>query len=99
MDLWTEEGLLQLIELYKEHSVLWNPKDLNYFRKEKKIDAWKEIARLSLGHKSEESCKKKIVSLLASYRKERNKEKASQGTGKGKPLFNLFVEYMLSQYI
>lgn len=51
-------------------------------KKEKKIDAWNEIAS-AIGT-SAEACRKKISSLLVTYRKEKNKVKSSMGTGKGK---------------
>lgn len=68
---WTEETALKLIENYKLYKHLWDPKDREYFKKEKKVAGWNKIAR-AVG-KSAESCKKKVASLLATYRKERNK--------------------------
>jgi hypothetical protein len=82
---WSEESALQLIDMYKTHRVLWDPRDINYFKKDLKEDAWKEIAT-SAGQ-TEDVCKSKIISLLASYRRERSKEKKSKVTGKGKTLF------------
>lgn len=79
---WSEENLLNLVETYKLFQNLWDPKHKDYFNKEKKIDAWNEIA--SAVGKSAEAIKKKISSLLATYRKEKNKVKSSVGTGKGK---------------
>ncbi|KAK9871773.1 hypothetical protein WA026_014228 [Henosepilachna vigintioctopunctata] len=44
-------------------------------------DAWEAIAPQL--ETSSENVKSKISSLLASYRREKNKEKSSKGTGKG----------------
>jgi hypothetical protein len=43
-DHWTEEECFQLIDMYKNFEILWNPKNINYFRKPNKEDAWQEIA-------------------------------------------------------
>jgi hypothetical protein len=77
-----EEKMLNLIELYKKKEVLWNPSDPDHFKKYKKEDAWQEISE-DFGE-SAEVCKKKIISLLSGYRREKSKIKQSQGTGKGK---------------
>lgn len=47
-----------------------------------KEDAWRDIG-CAKGRSAEE-CKNETVSLLASYRREKNKEKKIKGTGKGK---------------
>lgn len=79
--MWSEDKSLELIELYKKKSVLWNPKDPTYFKKPLKNYAWREIAD-SLGIEADE-CKNKMISLLASYRREKAKIKKHLGTGKG----------------
>ncbi len=38
-DQWTEEESFQLIEIYKNFDILWNPKNANHFRKTNKEDA------------------------------------------------------------
>jgi hypothetical protein len=71
-NLW-EECALQLIENYKNYNVLWDPKVNNYLKKNVKEDAWKRIA---LKTKLPEGfCKRKIISLLAPYRREKAKKK------------------------
>jgi hypothetical protein len=51
--------------------VLWKPKDPAYYRKLLKNDAWREIAD-SMKMDAEE-CKNEMISLLASYRREKTK--------------------------
>ncbi|KAL7633564.1 UNVERIFIED_CONTAM: hypothetical protein RMT77_016097 [Armadillidium vulgare] len=80
MDNWAEESSLYLIEVYKSHPMLWDPKDPNYYRKSVKEDAWREISDL-LGQ-SEDKCRNKMLSLLSSYRRERAKENKLKGTYK-----------------
>ncbi|GFR13851.1 MADF domain-containing protein [Trichonephila clavata] len=70
---WSQENLLKLIDLYKTKSLLWHPKHPDYFKKKLKEDAWREIGNeLNV---SADQCKKKMVCLLASHRRERNKIK------------------------
>jgi hypothetical protein len=57
--------------VYKNRPVLWKPKDPAYYRKPLQNDAWREIAD-SMKMDAEE-CKNKMISLLASYRKENAK--------------------------
>lgn len=85
---WPEETSLILVEIYKSFKNLWDPKDKDYFKKDKKVDSWNDVA--SAVGKSSEACKKKISTLLATYRKEKNKVKASMGTGKGNILLYYF---------
>lgn len=78
---WTEEKCLNLIEIYQNYPVLWDPKDSNYYKKNLKADAWENIGQ-AMGIPAE-SCKKKFITLLACYRREKMKTKNSHGTGKG----------------
>lgn len=91
MDDWTEETVLQFIAMYRTKTVLWDPTDKDYYKKHMKEDAWQNIA-ISVG-KMADVCKKKLVSLLASHRREKAKENASTGTGKGK--FWLHINYII----
>lgn len=79
---WTEETVLNFIELYRSKEILWDPQYPQYYNKVKKNDAWYEIARVM--NTSPDECKKKMNGLLSSLRRERAKIKKSQGTGKGK---------------
>lgn len=79
---WTHENIEQLVDLYREKPELWNPKDNNYHLKNKKHDAWIQIATVM--KQDVASIKSKISSLLSSYRREKSKIKKSMGTGKGR---------------
>lgn len=90
---WCEEDMLTLIQAYKSFPVLWNPSDKEYFKKPKKMDAWRDIGAVM--DQSESECKRKIISLLSSYRREKAKEKNSTGTGKGKFLNYKYVSHIV----
>lgn len=79
---WTRDNCLQLIDVYEEHEELWNPRHGNYYNKIKKHDAWSAIST-AMGCATEE-VKKKIDSLLSSFRREKAKGTKTVGTGKGK---------------
>lgn len=88
---WTEDECLQLIELYKSKALLWDPKHPKYFKKNLKEESWREIACALGSDRSDVDCKNKIVSLLSSYRREKNKTKQSQSSRKGKVCISLFI--------
>lgn len=69
---WTTEKSLKLIELYRERPLLWDPTDSQYKLGKNKLAAWKEIADLMKTDATE--VKKKTESLLASFRRERQRE-------------------------
>nr|CAH7723793.1 unnamed protein product [Callosobruchus chinensis] len=73
--MWTNEKCLILIGLYESDIVLWDPKYEQYFSRQKKEDAWRDIS-ISMEIDVEE-IKKKMTSLLGSFRRERSKEKIS----------------------
>lgn len=81
---WGQEKCLELIDLYEQYPILWNPKHGFYYNKIKKHDAWVKISDEMQLPKDE--VKKKMESILASFRREKGKGKKSIGTGKGKPL-------------
>ncbi|VVC88876.1 unnamed protein product [Leptidea sinapis] len=62
MSEWSEEKCLSLIDAYREHSVLWNPKDKNYYKKHLKEDAWAIIGGLL--NESGQTCKQKMMPYL-----------------------------------
>jgi len=66
---WSEEETIQLIDIYKSKPLLWNPKYEDHFKKHLKEDAWREIAA-AMADKTIDDCKKKVVCLLASFRRE-----------------------------
>ncbi|XP_037927200.1 uncharacterized protein LOC119661788 [Hermetia illucens] len=76
-----KESLIFLIQKYKDHKLLWDRDHKWYFNKTKKNNAWKAIAD-SIGITAEDA-KKKISSLLGSFRREKSKGFKSIGTGGG----------------
>ncbi|KAL4706211.1 hypothetical protein ACJJTC_018395 [Scirpophaga incertulas] len=70
---------VKLITLYSEHRYLWDPHDPNYVNRVLREQAWMKISEeLDL---SVVELKKKLESLLGSYRREKSREKRSAGTG------------------
>jgi hypothetical protein len=67
---WDDEKCLNLIEIYRNNPLLWDPKDRNYYKKHMKGDAWDEISVAM--HTTGSDCKQKMVSLLASFRRKKN---------------------------
>lgn len=86
---WDHEKCLQLIDLYKEKTELWNPNDNNYHIKTKKHDAWMYIAENM--NCDVDVARQKMTSLLSSFRREKQKVKKTTGTGKGKYLLTSFT--------
>ena len=68
---WSEDLVLQLIEAYRERPVLWDVGHKLFKIKTKRNDVWEELATIFNTDRYEE--KKKINSLLASFRRERRK--------------------------
>ena len=78
---WTDKVCLQLIHLYKLRPILWDPTDPQYKMGKKKLDFWTEISKeLKL---DVNEVKKKMDSLLASFRRERQREASSGRSGAG----------------
>lgn len=88
---WPEETILKMIEVYKTKGLLWNPKDRNYSKKSLRDEAWQEISNEI--NVPEEECKRKMNSLLASYRREKSKIKKSKETEKRK--FHISIKYLI----
>lgn len=78
---WSNSNSIKLINEYKKYECLWNPCHDGYKSKTKKLDAWMEIAQTMGGEVNE--MKKKMESLLSSFRRERQKQEASKRTGSG----------------
>jgi hypothetical protein len=83
MDL-SKEDVLLLIQEYEKKDVLWDSSHRWHFNNEKKMDAWREICNVI--PTTVDDAKRKVASLLGSYRREKSKEIKCQGTGKGKLL-------------
>lgn len=77
-----------LIDLYKEHHLLWNPKHKHYHNNTLREDAWKEISLML--EIPVDKLKTKMKSLMGTYRRERSRQKQSQITGSGMH-FNFFI--------
>ncbi|XP_069696033.1 uncharacterized protein [Periplaneta americana] len=78
---WTQEKTLLLIERYRSKPILWDPRHPQHYNKVNKHEAWQDLAaEMEI---TEEECKRKITSLLASLRREKGKMTKSSGTGKG----------------
>lgn len=69
---WTDELVVKFINEYKDHKCLWDVSDLEYRYSSKKVLAWSDIST-NLGISTDE-LKRKMYSLMASYRRERRKE-------------------------
>lgn len=78
---WDNEDALILIQQYEKHELLWNPKHQQHFNKIKKADAWDDIAKTCSVDVDE--VKKKMSSLLGSFRREKAKGKKTIRTGTG----------------
>ncbi|XP_054283483.1 uncharacterized protein LOC129000544 [Macrosteles quadrilineatus] len=74
---WTDDKVLELIEEYKARPVLWDPTSADYKLLNKKSDSWKSLAAVMTT--DVEEVKKKINSLLSSFRRERTKENKKSG--------------------
>ncbi|KAF5289944.1 hypothetical protein FQR65_LT11691 [Abscondita terminalis] len=73
---WSKDKQLQLIELYRIHECLWNPKHEDYKSRQSKTDSWKEIAQII--ECDVDDVQRKIDSLLSSFRRiRRSREKSS----------------------
>lgn len=68
---WSNEEMLQLIDEYRLRPVLWDPTHNLFKNRNKKEDAWKDLAKLFKTDTVE--IKRKINSLLASFRREKQK--------------------------
>ncbi|KAG6443054.1 uncharacterized protein LOC115455727 [Manduca sexta] len=76
---WSNDRVLQLIELYQNCGCLWDSTDYDYKNKLKKRDAWNTISKiLDLPLKEVES---KIHTLRSQFTRERKKLKSSNKPG------------------
>jgi hypothetical protein len=78
---WTQESVIELIELYKRKEIIWDPKHPMHFNKTRKQDAWEELGKEV--KRPVDECRKKMGNLLSSLRREKMKMRKSSGTGKG----------------
>jgi hypothetical protein len=78
---WTQENVIEFIELYKRKEIIWDPKHPMHFNKIRKQDAWEQLGKEV--NRTVDECKKKMVNLLSSLRREKMKMRKSSRTGKG----------------
>ncbi|KAG8314930.1 hypothetical protein J6590_081648 [Homalodisca vitripennis] len=97
---WSRECIETLVNANRVRTELWDPKDNKYHIKNKKSDAWREIA-------SEVGCdhgeaKSKMSSLLSSFRREKAKEKKtknSTGSGRDQLYVSTWFAYKLFAFL
>jgi len=78
---WTQESVIEFIELYKRKEIIWDPKHPMHFNKIRKQIAWEELGKEM--NRPVDGCKKKMENLLSSLRREKMKTRKSSGKGKG----------------
>lgn len=86
---WNKENVSKLIELFREHPVLWDSKHFEYKMRNKKQDAWNEIAlEMQLDRNEVE---KKMRCLIGQYQRNCKKSKKSgSGADEGEPKWPFF---------
>ncbi|XP_063822244.1 uncharacterized protein LOC135072230 [Ostrinia nubilalis] len=75
--MWTRESCLELIKTYASYQMLWDPRHKEFYNKHKREDIWEDIAEK--WGKPKTDLLAKMKSLSGSYRRERNRERRSQG--------------------
>ena len=78
---WTQESVIECIEVYERKEIIWDPKHPMHFNKIRKQDAWEELGKEV--NRPVDECKKKMVNLLSSLRREKMKMRKSSRSGKG----------------
>ncbi|XP_054007406.1 transcription factor Adf-1-like [Hylaeus anthracinus] len=94
---WTDEKALELIEAYRKHPILWDPTNQGFKLTRKKLDEWKELSE-EIKVSVDES-KRKIESLLTSYRRERQREGTSYGLGKDEVYHSKWFAFQAMQFL
>nr|XP_023028610.1 uncharacterized protein LOC111516713 [Leptinotarsa decemlineata] len=95
---WNTENTYKLIELYREHPLLWDPKNKDYKNRYKKADALKEIS-LELNIKSVADVEKKIRNINSQYKRERRNYKKMKKSGAGKHFTSKWFGYELLSFL
>jgi len=86
---WTEESVIEFIELYKRKEIIWDPKHPMHFNKIRTQDAWEELGKEM--NRPVDECKKKMETLLSTLRREKMKTRKSSGTEKGMYFGNAYI--------
>jgi len=77
---WTDENCLKLIQLYQDHPILWDPQHPKFKLTKLKYDSWMDVSNEM--NSDINNLKKKMDSLLTSFRRERQREGTTSGMGK-----------------
>ncbi|XP_019769338.2 uncharacterized protein LOC109543862 isoform X2 [Dendroctonus ponderosae] len=96
--MWSTESTCKLIELYREHPLLWESKHKHYKNHYKRADALKEIC-LALNIDSIDDVKKKIKNINTQYTRERKKYKNMRKLGAGKHFVAKWFGYELLGFL
>uniref|UniRef100_A0A1E1WPP3 MADF domain-containing protein n=1 Tax=Pectinophora gossypiella TaxID=13191 RepID=A0A1E1WPP3_PECGO len=74
---WSNENVITLIELFQERQVLWNTQMDEYKDRNKKHDAWMQIA--AEFNLDKQAIEKKMRSLIGQFQRECKKPKSGAG--------------------
>lgn len=74
---WSKELTTHLIELFREHRVLWDPTFMDFKNRNKKHDAWTELGAELKTDSSE--VEKKMRKLIGQFQRELKKGKSGDG--------------------
>lgn len=94
---WTTEGIGTLIDAFREHRNLWDPKDIHYKNRIKKMDAYKELAQLF--ETSSAEIERKLKNLMSQYQRERRKYKKMKKSGAGQSFRAKWFGYNAMSFI
>lgn len=94
---WTIDDSCKLIELYKQHPVLWNPSCEDYKKRIKKVRALKTIADLL--NTTYDEVDRKIRSFNAQYLRERRKDNQFKKLGRQKAFNSTWFGYSLLSFL
>lgn len=74
---WNQEQVVNLIDLYRERPVLWDPTNADYKNRNLKDYAWTEIAQGLRMAKVE--VKNKMTKVIGQFQRENKKQKSGSG--------------------
>lgn len=78
---WSTDEISTLIDAFREHRNLWDPKDANYKNRIRKMDSYKEIAQIFDINWLE--IERKIKNIISQYQRERRNYKKMKTSGAG----------------
>lgn len=80
---WSNELIIEFIQLYEAHPLLWDASHPQHKNRNCLHDAWQDIAKQLSADCNIETLKKKKESLMATYRILAKKVRSSMTTGSG----------------